>query len=173
MELFIRSGDGMARVWRKALPTVARRRSPTLTDGAGSAPCCRASTGKSGYTLIELMIVMAIISIMMAIAVPLYQKTLTRTKESLLRNNLFTLRTVIDEYTFDKKKAPQALQDLVNEGYLRAIPIDPITGNDQWGYVMEDSLTMVDQTQPGIWDVHSLSDKISLEGTPYSQSPPW
>ena len=128
---------------------------------------------ESGYTLIELMIVMAIISIMMAIAIPLYQKTLTRTKESLLRNNLFTMRTVIDEYTFDKKKAPQTLQDLVTEGYLRAVPIDPITGNDQWALVMEDSLTMVDQTQPGIWDVHSLSDKISLEGTPYSQSPPW
>ena len=128
----------------------------------------------SGYTLIELMIVMAIISIMMAIAIPVYQKSLTRTKESLLRNNLFTLRTVIDEYTFDKKKAPQTLQDLVNEGYLRAVPIDPITGSDQtWVTVMEDSLTMVDQTQPGIWDVHSGSDKISLEGTPYSQSPPW
>ena len=129
---------------------------------------------ESGYTLIELMIVMAIISIMMAIAIPVYQKSLTRTKESLLRNNLFTMRTVIDEYTFDKKKAPQSLQDLVGEGYLRAVPIDPITGSDQtWVTVMEDALTMVDQTQPGIWDVHSGSDKISLEGTPYSQSPPW
>jgi general secretion pathway protein G len=129
---------------------------------------------ESGYTLIELMIVMAIISIMMAIAIPIYQKSLLRTKESLLRNNLFTLRTVIDEYTFDKKKAPQSLQDLVNEGYLRAVPIDPITGSDQtWQLVMEDSLTMVDQTQPGIWDVRSGSDKMSLEGTPYSQSPPW
>jgi general secretion pathway protein G len=117
---------------------------------------------------------MAIISIMMAIAIPVYQKSLTRTKESLLRNNLFTMRTVIDEYTFDKKKAPQTLQDLVSEGYLRAVPVDPITGSDQtWVTVMEDSLTMVDQTQPGIWDVHSGSDKISLEGTPYSQSPPW
>jgi general secretion pathway protein G len=139
--------------------------------GTGVKPIPRR---ESGYTLIELMIVMAIISIMMAIAIPVYQKSLTRTKESLLRNNLFTLRTVIDEYTFDKKKAPQTLQDLVNEGYLRAVPIDPITGSDQtWVTVMEDSLTMVDQTQPGIWDVHSGSDKISLEGTPYSQSPPW
>src|SRR5882724_3629763 len=68
---------------------------------------------KRGYTLMELMIVMAIISIMVSIAVPLYQKSLLRTKESLLKNNLFTLRTVIDEYTFDKQKAPQTLQDLV------------------------------------------------------------
>jgi prepilin-type N-terminal cleavage/methylation domain-containing protein len=79
---------------------------------------------RSGYTLIELMIVMAIISVLVSIAVPLYQKALLRTKESLLKNNLFTMRTVIDEYTFDKKKAPQTLQDLVSEGYLRAIPID-------------------------------------------------
>jgi general secretion pathway protein G len=125
---------------------------------------------QSGFTLIEMMIVMAIISIMVAIAIPIYQKALTRTKESLLKNNLFTMRTVIDEYTFDKKKAPQSLQDLVSEGYLRAVPIDPITGSDQsWVTVMEDALTQVDQTQAGIWDVHSGSDQKSLEGTIYSQ----
>ena len=125
---------------------------------------------RRGYTLIELVIVMAIISILVSIAVPLYQKSLLRTKESLLHNNLFTLRTVIDEYTFDKKKAPQTLEDLVNEGYLRAVPIDPITGNSgSWRLIMEDSLSMVDQTQPGIFDVRSGSDLKSLEGTPYSE----
>ena len=113
---------------------------------------------------------MAIISVLVSIAVPLYQKSITRTKESLLKNNLFTLRTVIDEYTFDKKKAPQTLDDLVTEGYLRNVPIDPITGNDQsWRLIIEDSVSMVDQTQPGISDVHSGSDLKSLEGTPYSQ----
>jgi len=122
-----------------------------------------------GLTLIELIIVMAIISVLISVAVPLYQKSLLRTKESVLKNNLFTLRNVIDEYTFDKKKAPQTLQDLVSEGYLRAVPIDPITGNDQWRIIMEDALSMVDQTQPGIFDVRSSSDQISLEGTPYSQ----
>jgi general secretion pathway protein G len=82
---------------------------------------------RRGYTLIELIIVMAIISILVSIAVPMYQKSLLRTKESMLHSHLFTLRTVIDEYTFDKQKGPQALQDLVSEGYLRAVPIDPIT----------------------------------------------
>jgi general secretion pathway protein G len=125
--------------------------------------------GRRGYTLIELMIVMAIISILVSIAVPLYQKAILRTKESLLKNNLFTLRTVIDEYTFDKQKAPQSLQDLVSEGYLRAVPMDPITGNDQWKIIMEDALTSVNQTEPGIWDVRSMSDLKSLEGTPYSE----
>jgi len=125
--------------------------------------------GRRGYTLIELIIVMAIISILVSIAVPMYQKSLLRTKESMLHSHLFTLRTVIDEYTFDKKKAPQTLQDLVSEGYLRAVPIDPITGNDNWRTINEDSLVAVDQTQPGIYNVQSLSDLTSLEGTPYSQ----
>ena len=145
-----------------------------LSTKTGNAPApmgalTRRGCLRQGYTLIELVIVMAIISILVSIAVPLYQKSLLRTKESLLKNNLFTLRTVIDEYTFDKKKAPQSLEDLVNEGYLRAVPIDPITGNSQsWRLVMEDALSMVDQTQPGIFDVRSGSDLKSLEGSPYS-----
>ena len=122
-----------------------------------------------GYTLIELIIVMAIISILVSVAVPLYQKSLIRTKESLLHSHLQTLRIVIDEFTFDKKKAPQTLEDLVAEGYLRAVPIDPITGNNQWRTIQEDSLSAVDQTEPGIFDVRSLSDLTSLEGTPYSE----
>ena len=129
-------------------------------------------TGKNsrgGYTLMELIIVMAIISILVAIAVPLYQKSLQRTKETLLKNNLFTLRTVIDEYTFDKQKAPQTLQDLVSEGYLRAVPLDPVAGSDRWKIIMEDSLSMVNQTEPGIFDIRSSSDLRSLEGTPYAE----
>jgi general secretion pathway protein G len=125
---------------------------------------------RRGYTLIELIVVMAIISVLISVAVPLYQKSVLRTKETVLKNNLFTMRNVIDEYTFDKKKAPQTLNDLVAEGYLRAIPIDPMTGTDQsWRLVMEDALSMVDQTQPGIFNVCSGSDQKSLEGTLYSQ----
>jgi general secretion pathway protein G len=116
------------------------------------------------------MIVMTIITILVSIAAPLYQKSVQRAKESVLRQNLFTLRTVIDEYTYDKLKAPQTLQDLVSEGYLRQVPMDPITGSNQsWKIVMEDSLTSINQTEPGIFDIRSGSDKTSLEGTPYSE----
>ena len=124
---------------------------------------------RAGFTIIELMIVMAVITILVSIAVPYYQKTLIRSKESLLRSNLFTLRTVIDEYTIDKGKAPQSLEDLVSEGYLRAVPADPMTGQDNtWKIVMEDAMTSVNQTEPGIFDVRSGSDKMGLDGTPYS-----
>jgi general secretion pathway protein G len=122
-----------------------------------------------GFTLIELMIVMAITAILLAMAVPMYQKSVIRSKESVLRQNLFTLRTVIDEYTYDKAKAPQALQDLVSEGYLRQIPVDPMTAQADWNVVMEDAVSSVNQTEPGIFDVRSKSDKKSLEGTPYNE----
>ena len=123
-----------------------------------------------GFTLIELMIVMAVVTILIGMAVPYYQRTIIRSKESLLRSNLFTMRNVIDEYTIDKGKAPQSLNDLVNEGYLRAIPVDPITGSEtSWKVIMEDAMTSVNQTEPGIFDVRSGSEKTSLEGTPYSE----
>ena len=125
---------------------------------------------RRGFTLIEIMIVMTIVSVLVSIAVPLYQASILRAKESVLKNNLFTIRTVIDEYTYDKKKAPQSLEDLVKEGYLRQIPIDPMTGSDRtWVVQNEDALTSVNQTEPGIFDVHSGSDRTSLEGTPYSE----
>ena len=122
-----------------------------------------------GFTMIEMMIVMAIIVILISIAIPQYQKAIVRAKESVLLNNLTTLRQVIDEYTYDKKKAPQALADLVASSYLREIPIDPITGsNDTWHVIMEDALQAVDQTEPGVFDVKSGSDKTGLNGTPYA-----
>ena len=122
-----------------------------------------------GFTLIELMVVMAIISILLAIALPIYQKSIVRSKESVLRNNLFTIRNMIDEYTIDKQKAPETLQDLVTDGYLRQIPQDPITNSDQtWHIVMEDTPVGGTTSSPGIFDVKSGSDKTSLDGTPYS-----
>lgn len=133
---------------------------------SGSRPrrsCC-------GFSLIELLIVMSIIVILVSIAVPLYQKAILRTKESVLKNNLFTLRQVIDEYTYDKQKGPQTLQDLVAEGYLRDVPMDPMTAsNATWKTIMEDATQSVNQTEPGIFDVRSGSDKMSLDGTPYSE----
>jgi general secretion pathway protein G len=125
---------------------------------------------KRGYTLVEIVIVLTIISILVSVAVPIYQKVVLRTKESVLRNNLFTLRQAIDQYTYDKQKAPQSLEDLVREGYVRQVPEDPMTGSNQtWRIIMEDAITMVNQQEPGIFDVRSGSDRISLEGTPYSE----
>jgi general secretion pathway protein G len=122
-----------------------------------------------GFTLIELMIVMAIIAVLMSVAIPIYSRSIQRAKESVLKNNLFTLRTVIDEYTYDKQKAPQSLQDLVSDGYLRQVPVDPMTQSaDTWKVIMEDASNTVSQSEPGIFDVRSGSDKTSLEGTPYS-----
>ncbi|HME06544.1 MAG TPA: type II secretion system protein [Bryobacteraceae bacterium] len=134
------------------------------------ANCNRRRRGSLlGFTLIELMIVMAIIAVLLSIALPIYTRSITRAKESVLKNNLFTMRSVIDEYTYDKQKAPQSLQDLVSEGYLRQIPVDPITNSaDTWKPIMEDSQASVSQTEPGLFDIRSGSDKTSLEGTPYS-----
>jgi len=124
---------------------------------------------RAGFTIVELMIVVTVISILLSMAVPYYQRTLVRSKESLLRNNLFTMRQVIDEFTIDKGKAPQSLQDLVTEGYLRSVPVDPLTGqNNTWKIIMEDAQNAVNQSEPGIFEVQSGSDKTSLEGTPYS-----
>jgi general secretion pathway protein G len=128
------------------------------------------AAARRGYTLIEIIIVMTVLSILLSAAVPLYTRVVNRTKESVLRNNLFSIRSVIDEYTYDKQKAPQSLQDLVTEGYLRQVPEDPMVGNNSsWKIIMEDALTMVNQTEPGIFDVRSGSDKQSSEGTRYNE----
>jgi general secretion pathway protein G len=141
-----------------------------LTEPLVAQPAALSTRRRFGFTFVELMIVMAIIAILMAVALPIYTRSIIRSKESVLKNNLFTLRTVIDEYTYDKQKAPQTLQDLVSDGYLRQIPIDPITGNaDSWRLIMEDSSNTVNQTQPGIFDVRSGAEGTSLEGTPYSE----
>jgi general secretion pathway protein G len=116
------------------------------------------------------MVVITIIVILITMAIPIYNNTIRRSKETVLKQNLFTLRTVIDNYTFDKQKAPQSLQDLVSEGYLRAVPNDPMTGsNTTWRTEMEDALQSVNQSEPGIFDVKSGSDKMGLDGTPYAE----
>src|SRR3984893_967570 len=117
---------------------------------------------RGGFAFVELMIVMAIIAVLLSVAIPIYSRSIMRAKESVLKSNLFTLRTVIDEYTYDKQKAPQTLQDLVSSGYLREVPKDPITGNNNsWRTIMEDAGQSVNQNEPGIFDVHSGSDKMS------------
>ena len=125
---------------------------------------------RQGFSFVELMVVITIIVILIAMAIPIYQKTIIRSKETVLQNNLMTMRMVIDNYTFDKGKAPQSLQDLVQDGYLREVPMDPMTNsNTTWKTIMEDASQSVNQSEPGIFDVKSGSDKIGLDGTPYSE----
>ena len=130
----------------------------------------RRSRNQRGFTLIELMIVVSIILILISTAIPMYQQSVIRAREAVLRQNLFTLRSVIDQYSMDKQKAPQSLQDLVDAGYLKMIPMDPFTNSrDTWETVQEDVLLSVDQSQPGITDVHSGSSGTGSDGTAYNQ----
>ena len=123
-----------------------------------------------GFTLIELMIVMSIILILVSIAVPLYQQSILRAREAVLRDDLFTMRQTIDQFTLDKQRAPQSLQDLVEAGYLKEIPTDPFTNSkDSWAVTQEDVMQSIDQSQPGITDVHSGATQTGTDGRPYSE----
>ena len=125
--------------------------------------------GRAGFTLLELMIVLTIIAILAAISVPMYRASVLRAKEAVLKNNLHQLRSVIDQYTADKKKAPQSLSDLVDAGYFREIPEDPITqSRDTWEVIMDDAVSNPEQTEVGLRDVRSGAPGISSEGTAYN-----
>src|SRR5271170_8334606 len=118
-----------------------------------------------GFTLIELMIVISIILILVSVALPAYNLSILRARESVLRQNLSTMRSVISQYTLDKQKAPQSLDDMVTAGYLRQIPVDPMTKETNWEVVQEDTLMAVDQQEPGIVDIHSASSGSASDGT--------
>jgi len=125
--------------------------------------------GQRGFTLIELIIVCAMISILLGIMVPIYRLHVLHANEAVLKEDLYHMRTAIDQYTQDKGKAPQTLEDIVTAGYLHAIPKDPFTrAADTWQTVQEDVLTSIDQTEPGISDVKSGSSLVSSEGTAYN-----
>src|SRR5208337_4208288 len=125
-----------------------------------------------GFTLIEIMIVIFIIAILVSVAVPAYNQSIVRARESVLRQNLFTIRSVISQYTLDKQKAPQALEDLTSAGYLKQIPTDPMTTrNDTWTVDQDTDVIMsLDQqnSEGGIVDVHSGSTGTGSDGTAYS-----
>jgi general secretion pathway protein G len=125
--------------------------------------------GERGFTLVELMIVMTIIGILASIAIPSYIRSVQKAKEAVLREDLHTLRTSIDSYTVDKEKAPQSLDDLVQAGYLKTIPNDPMTSrSDTWITSQSDTMTDLNETQGGMDDVHSGSEGASSEGTTYN-----
>ncbi|MGA7401230.1 MAG: prepilin-type N-terminal cleavage/methylation domain-containing protein [Candidatus Sulfotelmatobacter sp.] len=130
---------------------------------------CKLKTRRiRGFTMLELMIVISMILILMSIAVPIYNQSVVRARESVLRQDLFELRSLISQYTLDKQKAPQSLDDLVTGGYIKTVPKDPTTNEANWEVVQEDILLAVDQQDPGISDVHSASNATGSDGTAYS-----
>jgi general secretion pathway protein G len=124
---------------------------------------------QSGFTLIELMIVMAIIGILITLAIPSFVGAVKHAREAALKEDLQTMRTAIDTYTMDKQKGPQSLDDLVQDGYLRTIPEDPMTRQkDTWVTDSSEAMYSLDETDPGITDVHSGSTETGSDGQPYS-----
>lgn len=124
---------------------------------------------EAGFTLMELMIVMMIISILATLAIPSFIGAIRSAREAALKEDLHVMRAAIDSYTMDKQKAPQSLDDLIQNGYLRSIPADPMThSTETWVTDTSDTLSSVDQTDPGINDVHSGSQETGSDGQPYS-----
>jgi general secretion pathway protein G len=124
---------------------------------------------QSGFTLIELMIVMAIIGILITLAIPSFVGAIKHAREAALKEDLQTMRTAIDTYTMDKQKGPQSLDDLVQDGYIRAIPEDPMTRQkDTWVTDSSEAMYSLDETDPGITDIHSGSTETGSDGQPYS-----
>ena len=129
----------------------------------------RTRQSASGFTLIELLIVMTIIAILATLAIPRFMGSIKAAREAVLKEDLHVMRDAIDSYTMDKQKAPQSLDDLIQNGYLREVPIDPMThSKDTWVTDTSDAMYSIDQTEPGITDVHSGSEETANDGQPYS-----
>jgi general secretion pathway protein G len=140
---------------------------PGTIRSEGQTPAQR--MGQMGFTLIELIIVMAIIGILAAVAAPRYVIFVRHAKEAVLRQDLETMRKAIDSYTIDKEKAPQSLDDLVQAGYLKSIPVDPMTNNqDTWITDTSDTLMDIDETAGGIDNVHSGAQEVATDGSSYN-----
>lgn len=140
----------------------------TVTGSFEQARRGFAKVAHKGFTLLELMIVISIIIILAAITLPQYQKTIMHTREAVLRDDLFKMRSLLDQFASDKGRLPQSLDELASEGYIRDIPLDPFTGQKDWAVTTGEDPNSMD-AQQGVTDVHSSSAEVSSEGTPYSQ----
>jgi general secretion pathway protein G len=135
----------------------------------GHQPKAKSANRREGFSLLEMMMVIAVILIIAPISAPIYMTAVVRAREAVLRDDLFTLRSLIDRFTLDNRRSPARLEELVEAGYLGRIPTDPFTGsNETWQVVEESAPLSPQQPRPGIVEVHSGSNLVSLEGTPYS-----
>ena len=138
---------------------IGRRQSPSRLRGLFAA----------GFSLLEMMLVLTIIMILAGIAIGRYEKSILRSKEAVLKQDLSIIRNAIQQYTLDKEAGPASLDDLVGSKYLSGIPTDPITRAKDWHTDSEQVLLDPQQTTPGITDVHSSSEQVSpFENTPYN-----
>ena len=141
-----------------------------IRAGASSLMKRRGGLSRAGFTLIELMIVITIILILIGFAVGRYDKSVQKANEAVLKNNLQTIRTSIDNYTLDKQAAPQSIDDLVQAGYLRSVPTDPMTRAKDWVPQYDTVVLSPEQTSTGMVDVHSNSGRVSpFDNTPYNE----
>jgi len=157
---------------RSIVTSIRRFRSarPSRTSGGR---ICRLGVGfesrERAFTLIELMVVLTVLLILATLSVPIFQNAIVHAREAVLKDDLYTMRKLIDEFTEDKQRPPTSLDEIVEAGYLRGLPVDPFTGsNETWQTDTEDVPLNASQSATGIVDVHSGSDQIALDGTAYS-----
>jgi len=145
----------------------------TLSQIRTGGPTLRKRRGElfgAGFTLIELMIVITIILILIGMAAQRYDKSVQHAREATMKQDLWVMRQAIDNYTLDKQAAPQSLEDLVQAGYLRKVPTDPMTGTADWVPQFDSAVLSADQSGTGMIDIHSNSDRVSpFENTPYNE----